>query len=172
MRVAIIGNSGSGKSTLAAAIAAETGVPCLDLDSVAWEPSQPAVARDEALALADVHAFCSASDGWIVEGCYATLVSAALQHAPKLLFSNPGLDACLTNCRARPWEPHKYASKQAQDANLEFLLSWVAEYYERSGPMSLAAHVKCFETYSGPKRELRSIPALRELERDLMAWLR
>lgn len=172
MRVAILGNSGSGKSTLAAALAAVAGVPCLDLDTVAWEPGQAAVPREEALARQDVHRFCGGSDGWIVEGCYATLVSAALEHAPRLLFLNPGLEACLANCRNRPWEPHKYASRQEQDANLSFLLSWVSEYYTRSGPMSLAAHVECFESYAGPKRELRALPSVSALEQEFLAWLR
>ncbi len=172
MRVAIIGNSGSGKSTLAAALASAAGVPRLDLDTVAWEPDRPAVARDESLARDDVHTFCRGTAGWVVEGCYTALISAALEHQPKLLFLNPGLEACLANCRARPWEPHKYASQQAQDANLEFLLSWVAEHYVSTGPMSHAAHVQCFESYAGPKRELRSLPLVPDPVPELVDWLR
>ncbi|MDO8905493.1 hypothetical protein [Hydrogenophaga sp.] len=172
MRLAILGNAGSGKSTLAAALAAAEDLPCLDLDTVAWEPDQPAVPRDESLALADVHTFCGGSDRWVVEGCYATLITAALAHTPRLLFLNPGLEVCLANCRARPWEPHKYASQQAQDANLPSLLSWVAEYHTRSGPMSLAAHQACFASYAGPKRELRSLPSAPDLDADLLSWLR
>jgi adenylate kinase family enzyme len=172
MRVAIIGNSGSGKSSLAAALAAVGGVPCLDLDTVAWEPNQPAVPRDEALAQEDVHKFCRSSEGWIVEGCYATLVGAVLEHAPKLVFLNPGLEACLANCRSRPWERHKYASKQEQDGNLAFLLSWVSEYYTRTGPMSFVAHAECFKSYPGPKRELRELPSLSILDPALLEWVR
>ncbi len=71
-----------------------------------------------------------------------------------LLFMNPGEEQCLANCRARPWEPPKYASKQEQDERLEFLLSWVREYYVREGDMSLAGHRACFDAYSGPKEEL------------------
>jgi len=172
MRIAILGNSGSGKSSLAAALAAVGGVPCLDLDTVAWEPDQPAVPRDEALALADVHTFCGGSEGWVVEGCYATLLGAALAYKPKLLFLNPGLEACLANCRARPWEPHKYASQQDQDANLPFLLSWVSEYDTRSGPMSLQAHRACFDSYAGQKCELQTLPSLPDLEPALLSWVR
>jgi adenylate kinase family enzyme len=36
MRIAVIGNSGSGKSTLARSLAASSGAPVLDLDTVAW----------------------------------------------------------------------------------------------------------------------------------------
>ena len=28
---------------------------------------------------------------------------------------------------ARPWEPHKYPSKEAQDANLALLIGWIRE---------------------------------------------
>lgn len=172
MRVAILGNSGSGKSSLAAALVAATATPCLDLDTVAWEPGRTAVARDEKLALADVRTFCRNNESWVVEGCYANLIAATLEYSPKLLFLNPGLEACLENCRSRPWEPHKYASKQEQDSYLPSLLSWVAEYYTRTGPLSLSAHVNCFQSYAGPKRELQSLPALRNLDPELWAWLR
>lgn len=171
MPIAILGNSGSGKSTLAAALAAAGGVPCLDLDTVAWEPGQIAVPRPEALARAAVRSFCRGHSNWLVEGCYTMLIEAALEFRPKLVFLNPGLEACLANCRSRPWEPHKYISQQDQDAKLEFLLSWVADYYARSGPLSLAAHERCFKAYAGPKYELRSLPTLGALDPELAAWV-
>jgi adenylate kinase family enzyme len=163
VRVAILGNSGSGKSTLARAIAAAASIPILDLDTVAWESDQPAALRDEMHARSDVQAFCQSNEGWIVEGCYANLMEEALSYRPKLILLNPGQAACLTNCRSRPWEPHKYASREEQDANLEFLLSWVAEYYTRGGHLSLAAHRKCFTVYNGPKQELTAVPDTRSL---------
>ncbi len=167
MQVVIIGNSGSGKTTLATALAAARAMPHLDLDAIAWEPTRAATPRDEALVREEVRTFCRESDAWVVEGCYTTLVGVALERSPWLLFLNPGLDACLAGCRARPWEPHKYASKADQDANLPQLLDWVAEYYRRPGPLSLAAHRECFDAYAGPKRELRAPPALPELLREL-----
>lgn len=154
MRIAILGNSGSGKSTLARWYAARSGAPLLDLDRVAWEPRQIAVARPVEAAQADVRAFCARHERWVVEGCYASLIEVALTFSPKLLFLNPGEEQCLANCGARPWEAHKYASKQEQDERLEFLLSWVREYYVRDGDMSLAGHRACFDAYSGPKEEL------------------
>jgi adenylate kinase family enzyme len=66
MRVAILGNSGSGKSTLANWLAQAAGLAVLDLDSVAWEPEQPAVARSSALAEAEVSKFCVTHDA----GCW------------------------------------------------------------------------------------------------------
>ena len=40
-KVVIFGNSGSGKSTLAGEIASCDGLAHLDLDTLAWLPSQP-----------------------------------------------------------------------------------------------------------------------------------
>jgi hypothetical protein len=58
------------------------------------------------------------------------------------------------NCRARPWEPHKYASKAEQDANLPMLLDWVRAYDSRDDEFSLRAHRRLFKSFNGPKREV------------------
>jgi hypothetical protein len=87
----------------------------------------------------------------VIEGCYAGLVHAGLQFSPALLFLEPGVEACLSNCRSRPWEPHKYKSRLEQDEKLEFLLSWVREYYLREGDLSLVTHQALFDAYQGPK---------------------
>jgi hypothetical protein len=135
----------------------------LDLDTVAWEPGKIAVARDPEAAARDVQGFCGTNESWVVEGCYASLVRAALAYSPLLLFLEPGVEACLANCRSRPWEPHKYASQQMQDQHLEFLLAWVREYYSRAGELSLAAHQELFDEYRGPKHKLTTRVAASEL---------
>jgi adenylate kinase family enzyme len=172
VRVAILGNSGSGKSTLSHWLARAAAAPCLDLDTVAWEPEQPTTLKPEDVARQEIQAFCRSHESWIVEGCYANLIESALSYSPHLILLNPGEDICLANCRDRPWEPHKYASSAEQDANLPFLLSWVSEYYTRNGPLSLAAHVACFRGFTGPKRELASLPDLISPNAELLAWVR
>jgi adenylate kinase family enzyme len=154
MRVAIIGNSGSGKSTYARRLAAGDRVPVLDLDEVAWNPGPLAERRPLAAALDDVRRFCERHDAWIVEGCYADLMTGALEYRPELVFLNPGEDACLQHCRTRRWEPHKYSSAAAQDAALAALLAWVSGYYRREGDLSLRGHRELFDSYDGPKREV------------------
>ncbi|MEZ6197861.1 MAG: shikimate kinase [Planctomycetota bacterium] len=151
LRLAILGNSGSGKTTLAHALAAHASLPVLDLDTVAWVPGEIAVSRDAETAGADVREFCSAHEGWIVEGCYAGLVGVALEMGARLVFLEPGVEACLAHCRARPFEPHKYASPEEQDARLAFLLDWVRDYYVRDGDLSLREHRVLFDRHSGPK---------------------
>jgi adenylate kinase family enzyme len=172
MQIAIIGNSGSGKSTLARWLATQSGAPLLDLDTVAWEPNQIAVARPPDAAAADVRAFCRAHESWVVEGCYANLVSESLRFGPRLVFLNPGEAGCIENCRSRPWEPHKYASKTEQDERLPFLLAWVSDYYTRSGPMSLKEHAALFAAYQGEKHELTTAPVLDPPSEALLAWTR
>lgn len=172
MRVAILGNAGSGKSSLSLALARVANLRVLDLDTVAWEPSADAVLRPVGLAKAAVRAFCLQHSSWVVEGCYANLVSATFEFEPKLAFLNPGVEACVANCRSRLWEPHKYSSPDEQEANLRPLLSWVSQYYTRDGDLSLQGHRACFVNYRGPKRELLSLPGLEPLEEDFLHWLR
>ena len=171
MRIAILGNSGSGKSTLARWLAEQSGAALMDLDTIAWEPNQIAVPRSASDASADVQSFCSVNDGWVIEGCYANLVRAAFRFKPLLLLLNPGKEQCISNCQSRPWEPHKYSSKAQQDERLSFLLAWVSDYYTRDGDMSLSAHVECFRAYTGPKKELRTLPELTSPPSEVMAWL-
>jgi adenylate kinase family enzyme len=154
MRIAIVGNSGSGKSTLARQLAEVHSLPVLDLDSVVWEEGRIAVLRSAPDAAADLNAFLDAHDRWVVEGCYGSLMRVALERAPVLLFLDPGVETCQANCRNRPWEPHKYATREEQDERLEFLLLWVEEYYSRSDSLSLADHTALFGSYDGRKRFL------------------
>jgi adenylate kinase family enzyme len=154
MRIAIIGNSGSGKSTLARQLAAVHTLASLDLDSIVWEPGKIGVLRSPDARSADAKTFCNSNNRWVTEGCYAELTQTILQYSPVLLFLEPGLEACLANCRSRPWEPHKYASKEQQDEKLDFLLSWVSDYYTREDDLSLRVHQAVFDTYRGPKHLL------------------
>lgn len=160
-RVAIIGNAGSGKSTLARQIAAECGAPVLDLDTIAWEPGQPAAPRASERAVSDVRSFCAANDSWVIEGCYGDLVEAVLDGTVELIFLNLTEADCVRQCRGRAWEPHKWKSKEAQDAHLDCLLDWVRAYYTRDGVMSLRGHRTIFDRYAGPKKEINDPAGVR-----------
>jgi adenylate kinase family enzyme len=157
-RFSIIGNAGSGKSTLAWQLAGQRNLALLDLDIVAWEPERVAVPRPFPVAAADVRDFCRAYPEWVVEGCYPGLIDVALDFRPLLLLLDPGLDQCVANCRARPWEPHKYRSRAEQDRKLGMLLAWVEGYYHRDGDISLQAHEALFAAYRGPKQRLSRLP--------------
>jgi len=157
MRVLIMGNSGSGKSYRAQALAAQHGLVHLDLDTIVWEPGQIAVPREPEQVRSDLLAFIDANGSWVAEGCYGALVEAALPYCSELVFMNPGLETCLENNRRRPWEPHKYASVEAQQSKLVFLLEWVAGYDTRDDAMSYARHRRIFDGFSGNKTEVNAL---------------
>lgn len=149
----MFGNSGSGKSTLAARLARKNALAHLDLDSIVWEPGQVAVARAPEAVSASLQAFLHSHQRWVIEGCYGELVEAAATGCTELVFLNPGKEVCLEHNRRRPWEPHKYASRHAQDAMLDNLQQWVAAYYERHDAWSYQEHRRIFDTFPGRKVE-------------------
>jgi len=72
----------------------------------------------------------------------------------ELIFLNPGVEVCIAHCRARPWEPEKFSSREEQDKNLENLIEWVAAYDTRSDEYGLRRHRALYEAFNGKKREL------------------
>jgi adenylate kinase family enzyme len=154
-RILIFGNSGAGKSTLARHVAHARGLAHLDLDALAWLPDMPPRRRPLDDSRSAIALFTDAHPAWVIEGCYGDLLEMVLPSCTELIFLNPGTEACLANCRARPWEPHKYPSRQAQDANLPMLLEWVRAYASRSDEFSLARHRAIFDGFAGVRREIR-----------------
>jgi hypothetical protein len=95
--------------------------------------------------------FTANNASWVVEGCYTDLLEILAENATEVVFLNLPIEQCLQNANHRPWEPHKYASKEAQDENLEMLLDWIAQYEHRIDVFSLAAHTKFYEGFSGTR---------------------
>lgn len=155
-RIVIFGNSGSGKSSLAKSLARLHGAKHLDLDTIAWEAERPGVRADFEESKGALLRFVEGSESWVVEGCYSSLLEVAAAYCTELIFLNPGVEACVENCGARPWEPHKYASREAQDANLSMLIEWVREYETREDEFSLREHRKLFDAHAGRKVEYKS----------------
>jgi len=153
-RILIFGNSGSGKTTMARALAREHGLVHLDLDSLAWDG--PGERRSVEGSQRAIREFIGAHPEWVIEGCYGDLLERVVPVATEIRFLNPGVEACIANCRSRPWEPDKYPSPDAQDRRLEFLLGWVREYESRTDEYSLARHREIFESFDGPKAEFSS----------------
>ena len=123
----------------------------LDLDTLAWKPTVP----PERKALEDskvaISAFINSNKEWVVEGCYTDLLEIALPHSNEIVFMNLPVELCIENAKKRPWEPHKYESKEAQDRNLDMLVNWISRYSERSDTFSESAHTQLYENYSGKK---------------------
>ena len=154
MKVLVFGNSGSGKSHLAQRLAKMHGLRILDLDTFVWSKEECTQFRPDAEIIHDIEQFTRSTEHWVIEGCYGRWITHLSSRCTEMVFMNPGEAICLQNCLNRPWEPHKYASKQEQDARLPFLLDWVRDYYSRSDDMSLQAHRQLFDAFPGAKREI------------------
>ena len=152
MNTIILGNSGSGKSTLAQSLSSESSVACLPLDDVAFVAG--AERRPIADSVAAVADFIRAHKTWVIEGCYADIITPVLPQCERLVFLNPGTDTCIAHCHARPWEPDKFATSALQDEHLQALLDWVRLYDSRTDEYGLAAHRLLFDAHQGNKLEL------------------
>jgi hypothetical protein len=86
-----------------------------------------------------------------LEGCYTDLLEIAVPQSNELIYMNLPIGVCIANAKSRPWEPHKYESKEAQDANLEMLIEWISQYSERVGTFSESAHKALYSSYAGKK---------------------
>lgn len=140
---------------MAQAVAREADAVHLDLDTVAWDDAA-LQRRPLARSLAAIDAFVGVHSDWVVEGCYSDLLVAVVARCSRLVFLNPGIDACIQNCRRRPWEPHKYTSREAQDANLDMLIGWIRDYEVRQDEFSLHSHRRLFDDFVGDKVEFTS----------------
>lgn len=147
----IFGNSGSGKSTLASKLCEAEGLASLDLDSIAWKLVSPPERKPIAESRQEIDAFVSTNKGWVIEGCYSDLLEIAIPFSSEIIFLNLPIDTCIANARRRPWEPHKYESREAQDANLELLTGWIAQYEERDDTFSRSSHEALFNGFKGKK---------------------
>jgi adenylate kinase family enzyme len=148
----ICGNSGAG--IYAKKLAASQQAAHLDLDSLAWEATNPPTRRSVEASSKEIEWFIQANPNWVIEGCYADLLAVALAHAEEAIFVNPGIQQCVDNAKARPWETHKYPSKEAQDQNLTMLIDWITPYDQRSDEFSLKAHQQLFDNFQPSKTEL------------------
>lgn len=151
-RVLIFGNSGSGKSTLAKELQDKEGLAHLDLDTLAWKPTSPPERRPLKESGQQIAEFIDSSQHWVIEGCYSDLLQMAVPSANELIFLNLPVESCIKNAKNRPWEPHKYESKEAQDANLDMLIGWISQYMERTDTFSQSAHKTLYDEYAGKKR--------------------
>ena len=153
-KVVVFGNSGSGKSTYAKQLSASSACAHMDLDTIAWDtnaakPTRCPLSESER----QIAAFIEGHEHWIIEGCYADLLAMALRHADELVFLNPDTEVCVQNAKNRPWEPHKYPTPEAQDANLGMLIAWIEDYEQRKDEFSLQAHRRLYDGFQGKKSE-------------------
>lgn len=156
MKIVIFGNSGSGKTTLASGIASKNKIAHMDLDTIAWLPSLPPVRMPLEQSKRYIKQFVNQNTNWVIEGCYSDLLQLVLADASEVIFLNLPVERCVENAKMRPWEPHKYESKEAQDANLDMLIAWIRHYELRDDTFSKKAHRHLFNQFAGVKTEYTS----------------
>ncbi len=161
MKILIMGNSGSGKTTLAKALMERQSQALpgrsMSLDEVAFSEGVQRRPVSESLEL--IRGFVEDNPAWIIEGCYSSLLEPLLPLCQVLVFLNPGVDRSVANCHSRPWEEDKFTSSESQDAQLEFLISWVRQYPTRDDEYGLHEHRRLFDSYTGRKLEFTTLRA-------------
>ncbi|WP_372655612.1 shikimate kinase [Halobacteriovorax sp.] len=150
-KIIIFGNSSSGKSTLAKQLCLEKGLAHLDLDTLAWELTSPPERRALLDSKEEILKFIKSHNSWVIEGCYSDLIRFALPSSSDIIFMNIPVDLCVSNAKKRPWEPHKYSSKEEQDSNLSMLIDWIRQYDKREDELSRLAHEKLYKEFKGRK---------------------
>ena len=161
MKTILLGNAGAGKSTLARKlICKDSSVACLSLDELAFAKGSDRRPLRESIVQAKK--FIETNENWIIEGCYADIIESLLPYCEELIFLNPGVETCIAHCKQRPWEPEKFESNEAQEANLQNLIEWVSSYENRQDEYGLHRHRTLFDSFSGQKHEFNQ-PSAYEL---------
>jgi len=155
-KVLVFGNSGSGKSTFSKTLSLSDNLIHLDLDTVAFEKDNPIQRKPLEESMAQIKSIINQKDAWVIEGCYGDLMQCLFEYANEVIFLNLPKALCQNNAKNRPWEPHKYESKAAQDKNLPMLLNWIAGYYDRDDTFSFACHNAIYQSFSGKKQQIKS----------------
>jgi len=168
-KIIIFGNSGSGKSTLAKKISTENKLAHLDLDTLAWLATTPPQRKSISDSANEIALFTKNNEDWVIEGCYSDLLelltigsnsatsdNLITSKANEIVFLDLPIETCIANAQKRPWEPHKYASKQAQDDNLEMLINWIKAYETRTDSFSKQAHHQLYDAFKGKKTIIKT----------------
>ena len=150
-KIVIFGNSGSGKSTLAKHLAVTNNLAHLDLDTIAWLPTNPPLRAPLDKSGEHISAFVSTHEHWVIEGCYTDLLELAGAGSTEIIFMDISVEQCINNARNRAWEPHKYVSKEAQDKNLNMLIEWIEAYTIREDTFSFRSHLGFYERFARKK---------------------
>lgn len=98
-KVVILGNLGSGQSTLASSIAERENLAHLDLDTLAWLPTNPP--ERSPIQEPQDEAFIRENEGWVIEGCYTDLLELAEPFANEVIFMNLSVENCIENAKNR-----------------------------------------------------------------------
>lgn len=134
-RVLVVGCPGSGKSTLARRLAAEQGLPLIELDRAFWRPGWVETPREEWLA--QVGQF-SAAPRWVMDGNYGNSLRIRLPRADTVLWLDYPRLRCVRRAVMRSAKHHGRVREGGPDGcperfNMEFL-RYIWNFPGRSRP--------------------------------------
>lgn len=152
MHCFVLGNTGSGKSTLARRVAKARQMAHVDLDPYAWTETV-GDRRDLENSLQALRPKLAQRPS-VVEGMYSDLVAGLLTSNDTLVWLDLPLEQCRAHCEARPFEPHKWATSERQDAFLPQLLEFLETYPTRTDALGQQAHRQLFAEHDGRKSRL------------------
>jgi len=154
-KIVIIGNSGSGKTHLGRILSDHFDYQFIHLDALFWEPGGFNIKRPKEIVYAEI-ANLRQNKNWIVEGVFGELAKEFYPYADYLIWLDQDWETCSKSLRQRGSESSKQLDKQSAEENLEKLLKWASEYWQREGPSSYRGHLLLFEQFSGDKVCLQS----------------
>jgi len=122
---------------------------------LAWLPVDPPERESLAVSREKIEAFTSKNKSWVIEGCYTDLLEIVCPEVTEIIYLNLAVELCIENARKRPWEPHKYTTKKAQDDNLSMLIEWITQYIKRDDKFSHKSHIEFYESFTGKKSMIK-----------------
>ncbi|MGB0563682.1 MAG: AAA family ATPase [Spirulinaceae cyanobacterium] len=170
MKRLIIGNSGSGKTWLAEQLAPLDEAALIHFDDLFWQPGGFEQKREQQEILALIAQSKQASN-WIAEGIFGNLARQYLAAADELIWLDLPLDLCLERLRHRSAQNTAHMNRQQTEQGLQDLLTWTAQYYDRTTPSSYSGHQKLFQAFAKTKHHLCNPDAVEAFWRDRRANL-
>jgi adenylate kinase family enzyme len=122
-RIMVCGVSGSGKTTLSRRIAADLGVPAIELDALFHLPGWQETPRDEFRAKVTA-ALDAAPDGWVTDGNYTVVRDIILARADTVVWLRPpwivSFSRLLKRTVTRAWRKEELWNTNRESFRLSF----------------------------------------------------
>jgi adenylate kinase family enzyme len=85
LRINVVGSSCSGKTTIARQIAAQYGIPHIELDAVFWQADWTPLPLDQYRSAVQAHA---SGDAWVIDGNYSRVRDIVWARATDVVWMN------------------------------------------------------------------------------------
>jgi adenylate kinase family enzyme len=86
VRISIVGTTGSGKTTLAKALAAQLGLPYIEMDALNWQAGWRDLSRTDPEEFIRLVTLAVAADAWVLDGGYGLVRDVVWRRATHLIW--------------------------------------------------------------------------------------